>query len=171
MANYSPTVSLVAYDIFGAENLSHAFPRAAVGVTANFLVFDGLSRYNNVRAADSERKMADYEISDAEYNIESLVIKQYQDLMKHKEAYESSDKAVENAQEALRCADLAFREGLGTSLQVTDAQMMLSKVKIERLQSLYNYDVTLTDLLKTNGDAKEIINFIGKSKTEDLEVK
>lgn len=171
MANYSPTVSLVAYDLFGTDNLSQAFPRAAFGVTANWLVFDGLTRFNNVKAANSERKMTDFEIEDAKYNLESLVIKQYQDLMKYKEKFESSDKAVENAQEALRCADLAFREGLGTSLQVTDAQMMLSKVKIERLQSLYNYDVTLTDLLKTNGDAKEIINFIGKSKTEDLEAK
>lgn len=159
MANYSPTVSLVAYDIFAKDNLSQAFPTAAVGVTANWLLFDGLSRYNNVRAANSERKMADYEIADAQYNIESLVVKQYQDLMKYKERYESSDKSLENAKEALRTADLAFREGLGTSLQVTDAQMMLSKVKIERLKSIYDYDVTLADLLKTNGDAREFVNF------------
>jgi len=168
MANYSPDVSLVAYDLFATDNLSQAFPHAAVGVTANWMLFDGLKRYNNVRAADSERKTADYEIADAEFNIESLVIKQYEDMMKYKEQFESSDKSIENAKEALRTADLSFREGLGTSLQVTDAQMMLSKVRIERLQSLYNYDVTLTDLLKTNGDAKEILYFIKESKTEDL---
>ncbi|MBR1753437.1 TolC family protein [bacterium] len=171
MANYSPTVSLVAYDIFATDNLSQAVPHAAFGVTANWLLFDGLSRYNNVRAADSERKMADYEIADAQFNIESLVIKQYEDLMKYKEKYDSSDKNVENAKEALRTADLAFREGLGTSLQVTDAQMMLSKVNIDRLKAIYDYDVTLVDLLKTNGDAKEILHFIVSSSTETLEDK
>ena len=87
---------------------------------------------------------------------------------KNKEKYDSSEKAIEAAQEALRTANLAFKEGLGTSLQVTDAQLMLSKVKIERLNAIYNYDVTLTDLLKTNGDTKEILNYISTSETEQL---
>ena len=166
MANYSPTLSLFAYDVAAASHLSEAFPRAAIGGTANWLLFDGFSRYNDVKAANSERKMVDFEISDAEYNLESLVVKQYQELMKYKEQYDSSSKSIENAQEALRTSSLAFKEGFGTSLQVTDAQMMLSKVKIERLNSIYNYDVTLADLLKTNGDTKAILNYVSNSKTE-----
>lgn len=43
---------------------------------------------------------------------------------------------------------------------------MLSKVKIERLNSIYNYDITLADLLKTNGDTKAILNYVSNSKTE-----
>lgn len=35
MANYFPTVSLVAYDIFATDNLSQAVPHGALGVTAN----------------------------------------------------------------------------------------------------------------------------------------
>lgn len=166
MANYSPTLSLFAYDVAAASHLSEAFPRAAIGGTANWLLFDGFSRYNDVKAANSERKMVDFEISDAEYNLESLVVKQYQELMKYKEQYDSSSKSIENAQEALRTSSLAFKEGFGTSLQVTDAQMMLSKVKIERLNSIYNYDITLADLLKTNGDTKAILNYVSNSKTE-----
>ena len=166
MANYSPTLSLFAYDVAAASHLSEAFPRAAIGGTANWLLFDGFSRYNDVKAANSERKMVDFEISDAEYNLESLVVKQYQELMKYKEQYDSSSKSIENAQEALRTSSLAFKESFGTSLQVTDAQMMLSKVKIERLNSIYNYDVTLADLLKTNGDTKAILNYVSNSKTE-----
>ena len=166
MANYSPTISLVAYDIAAASHLSEAVPRAAFGATANWLIFDGLSRYNDVKAADSERKMVDFEIEDAKNNIESLVIKQYQELMKNKEQYDSSVKSLENAKEALRTASLAFKEGFGTSLQVTDAQMMLSKVKIERLNAVYNYDINLTDLLKTNGDTNSILEYIKTSAQE-----
>ncbi len=166
MANYSPTISLVAYDIAAASHLSEAVPRAAFGATANWLIFDGLSRYNDVKAADSERKMVDFEIEDAKNNIESLVIKQYQELMKNKEQYDSSVKSLENAKEALRTANLAFKEGFGTSLQVTDAQMMLSKVKIERLNAVYNYDINLTDLLKTNGDTNSILEYIKTSAQE-----
>ena len=165
-ANYLPTISLVAYDVAAASHLSEAVPRAAFGVTGNWLLFDGLSRYNDVKAADSERKMVDYEIEDAKFNIESLVIKQYQELMKNKEQYDSSSKSIDDAKEALRTATLAFKEGFGTSLQVTDAQMMLSKVKIERLNAVYNYDVNLTDLLKTNGDTNSILEYIKSSPQE-----
>ena len=168
VANYSPTISLMAYDIAGASHLSQAVPRAGFGATANWLLFDGLSRYNNVRAADCERKMVDFEIEDAKFNLESLVIKQYQELMKNKEQYDSATKSVEDATEALRTTNLAFKEGFGTSLQVTDAQMMLSKVKIERLNSVYNYDVNLTDLLKTNGDTNSILTYIKTSKQEQF---
>ena len=167
-ANYLPTVSLFAYDIAGASNLSEAVPRAAIGGSVNWVLFDGLSRYNDTKAADCDRKIVDFELKDANYNIESLVVKQYEELMKSKERYESSTKAIEDAQEALRTATLAFKEGLGTSLQVTDAQLMLSKVKIERLNAIYNYDVALTELLKTNGDTKEILNYISKSQTEEF---
>ncbi len=166
LANYSPTVSLVAYDIAAASHLSEAVPRAAFGATANWLLFDGLSRFNDVKAADCERKMVDFEIEDAKYNIESLVIKQYQELMKNKEQYDSSVKSIDDAQEALRTATLAFKEGFGTSLQVTDAQMMLLKVKIDRLNAVYNYDVNLVDLLKTNGDTNSIFQYIKSSKQE-----
>ena len=166
--DYLPTVSLFAYNITGASNLSEAIPRNMIGGSVNLLLFDGFSRYNDLKAADCDRKIVDFELSDAKNQLESLVVKQYEELMKNKERFDSSEKAIEAAQEALRTADLAFKEGLGTSLQVTDAQLMLSKVKIERLNAIYNYDVTLTDLLRTNGDTKEILNYISTSKTEQL---
>lgn len=166
VANYSPNVSLFAYDVVGAKDLSQSFPRAGIGGSVNFLLFDGFSRYNNVRAADADRHSVDYEIADAEYNIESLVTKQYQELMKNKEMYESSNASMANAEESLRTASLGFKEGFRTSLDVTDAELALSKVKIERLQSLYNYDLTLCELLKTNGNTKEFLNYIINSKGE-----
>ena len=168
VADYMPTVSLFAMDIAAASNLSETIPRAAIGGSANMLLFDGFSRTNNVRAAKAERKSVDYEIEDAKYNIECLVIKQYQELMKYKENYDSAVKSLETAEESLRVANLSFKEGFGTSLQVTDAQMMLLKVKIERLNSIYNYDVTLADLLRTNGDTDEILNYISDSNKTDM---
>ncbi len=168
VADYMPTVSLFAMDIAAASNLSETIPRGAIGGSANMLLFDGFSRMNNVRAAKAERKSVDYEIEDAKYNIECLVIKQYQELMKYKESYDSTVKSLETAEESLRVANLSFKEGFGTSLQVTDAQMMLLKAKIERLNSVYKYDVTLADLLKTNGDTNEILNYISNSNKTDM---
>lgn len=168
IANYSPTVSLFAYDVLGAENLSYQVPRWAIGATANWMLFDGLSRYNNIKAADCIRKEVAYETLDAKNNIESLVTKQYEELMKYKEQYESNSKSIESANEALRVSMRAFEEGFGTSMSVTDAQTALSGVKIARLSSVYYYDVTLTELLKTNGKAEDILEYIKNSTKEKL---
>ncbi|MCQ2958052.1 MAG: TolC family protein [Candidatus Gastranaerophilales bacterium] len=159
-ADFMPTISLFATDIFAKSKLSEAVPTASVGGMANWMLFDGFKRENKVLAAKHERKMVDYEIEDAKYNIETLVTKQYQELLKQKENYESTKASIENAKEALRVASLSFKEGYGTSLQVTDAQTMLLKVQTEQLNSIYNFDVTLTDLLKTNGDTNAILNYI-----------
>lgn len=168
VANYMPTVSVFAYDIFTSKNQSYQIPHWAIGGSANWLLFDGLTRENELRAANSMRKQVQYETINAQNNIECLVAKNYQELMKYKEQYESTDKSIESAKEALRTANLAFKEGLGTSLAVTDAQTALSGVKIERLNAIYNYDKTLVELLSTNGSAEEILNYIKNSEKEKL---
>lgn len=168
VANYSPMVSLFAYDIFTQSNLSHGIPRFAVGASANWLLFDGLTRENNIKAASSMKKQVAYETIDAQNNIESLVVKQYQELYKYQEQYESTNTSIDNAKEALRVTELGFKEGISSSLSVIDAQMALSKVKIERLNAVYNYDLTLTDLLKTTGKSDDIFTYINNSRKEGL---
>lgn len=168
LANYSPMVSLFAYDIFTQSDLSHGVPRFAFGASANWLFFDGLTRENNIKAAKSMKKQVAYEALDAQNNIESLVVKQYQELYKYQEQYESTDKSIENAKEALRTTELGFKEGISSSLSVVDAQMALSKVKIERLNAVYNYDLTLTDLLKTTGKSDDIFTYLNNSRKEGL---
>lgn len=168
VADYSPTISLFAYDVLAAQDISYQIPKFGVGATANWVLFDGLSRYNNLKAADCMRQQVKYETIDAQNNIDSLVTKNYEELMKYKEQYESTNKSIESANEALRTAILAFEEGLGTSLAVTDAQTALSGVKIQKLNALYNYDVVLTQLLGTNGKAEEIKDYIKDSSKENL---
>lgn len=167
-ANYSPTLSLFAYDTVAKRNMSYQIPSWSVGATVNMVLFDGLSRYNELKAADCVRKQVKYETINAKNNVESLVTKKYEELMKYKEQYESTAKSIESAQEALRTSTLAFNEGMNTSLAVTDAQTAFSGAKVKRLNAIYNYDMALTELLKTNGSAEEILNYIKNSSSEKL---
>jgi len=168
LSNYSPTISLFAYDIIGSKDLGEGIPRYAMGATANLLLFDGLTRYNNVKAAACVRKQADLEKEEAENKVTTLVSKQYNDLLKYKEQYESTGSAIRNAEEALRVSIKSFNEGFGTSLAVTDAQTALAGVKIERLNSIYSYDKCLAELLKSNGKTNELFNYINDSTKESL---
>lgn len=168
MANYSPNVSVFAYDILSSYNQSHQIPSWAFGGSVNWLVFDGLTRENNIKAAKSLQHQVYYETIDAQNNIESLVVKKYEELYKYKTQFEQASKSIECAQESLRSATVAFNEGIGTSLAVNDAQAMLLGVKTQRLNAIYNYDVTLAELLATGGSAEEILNYIKNSTGEKL---
>lgn len=167
-ANYSPTVSLFAYDIAAQGNLASQLPRFGVGAGVNFLLFDGFSRYNNLKAADVQRQEVKYLTVAAKNDIESLIVKNYNELQKFKEQYESTDKSIENAQEALRCARLAFKEGYGTSLSVVDAETSLANIKIQRLNSLYNYDIKLAEILSNIGQSDKIFEYLENSTQEKL---
>ena len=157
VGNYFPTINLFAYDMM-----------ATADVGLNFNVFDGFSRFNNVMAAKALKEQTQYEIEDAQEGIELLVNKYYQEILKYQEQYESTDKSIEMAQEALRVSELSFKEGLSTSLSVTDAQSTLAAAKIARLNSIYNYDVALSELLSLQGSAGQIVDYIKNSKTEQL---
>ena len=167
-AEYSPVLSVFSYDIAASNNLSHQVPKFGVGAGVNFTLFDGLSRYNNLQAAKHLKEQVKYETLSAKNNIETLVTKTYNELLKYKEQYDSTNKSIESAEEALRTAELAFREGVGTSLSVTDAQSALSAIKIKRLNALYNYDVAFATLLSTQGNSEEISEYIKNSKEESL---
>ena len=168
VANYLPTVSLFAYDVTAQSHLASQLPRFGVGAGVNFMLFDGFSRFNNLKAADALRKEVKYATFAAKNDIESLVVKNYNELLKYKEEYESTDKTIESAQESLRCAMLAFKEGYGTSLSVTDAQTMLASIKIQRLNALYKYDLKLAELLANIGESDKILEYIKNSAEEKL---
>lgn len=160
VANYSPNISVVAYDVIGQGNLATQIPRAGIGVMGNLTLFNGLSRYNDLKAAKSLKKEVLYATNASKNDIEYLVAKNYNELFKYKEQYESSEKSIEKAQESLRCAMLAFKEGYGTSLSVTDAQTMLGVIKIQKLKAVYDYDVKLAELLANTGKSELIFDYI-----------
>ena len=74
-------------------------------------------------------------------------------MEKARDEYASLDKTLELASEVVRARSRAFDEGLGTSLEVVDAQLAVQGVKLQRLAAAYDYDVALAELLEATGDA------------------
>lgn len=56
------------------------------------------------------------------------------------------------AHENYKLRSLAFKEGLATSVEVVDAQMLLSGAKTQRLNAAYNYVKKLAELSVLSGD-------------------
>ena len=58
----------------------------------------------------------------------------------------------------------AFKEGMASSADVIDAQLNLAKIKTERIQAAYYYDLMLARLLEAAGASEQFADY-GKRPT------
>lgn len=150
-AAYLPTIAAMGtYDIAN-KDLSDYVPDYIVGVGLNWSVFDGASRMRKTKAAKFRESQVDDYYAQTELDINMAIQKQYQDLHIQLEQLHDLDQAYEFANEYYRIREKAFSEGMATTTEVADANLALAKVKIDKLQAIYNYDVALSKLLFYSG--------------------
>lgn len=156
LANYLPTIALTGTKDLYNKDVTNLVPDWFVAVGVKYTLFDGLARTRKVQAAKSlQRRVVDIQ-DKAENDIQVLVTNLYNQLMKTSEQLTSIETSLKFSEEYLRVREKSFGEGLATSLDVVDAQLNLSKVKIERLNLIYTYDVTLAQLLEASGLSQQI---------------
>jgi len=162
-----PQVFLFGQHELQRDDLTLLDPEWAVGVGANFTLFEGGARSNRLKAARSVEEKVLYLEQRAKRDIETLVEKKYQELMKAMEQYEALEAALVSAREYLRVRTRSFEEGFATSVDVVDAQLAISRVKIESLAAVYDFDVALAELLEASGESERFETYRARA---DLEV-
>ena len=111
----------------------------------------GLNReYKYSAAKQTERRVASLE-QKAGADIGVLVEKLYNQMLHYGNQLSSIDASLAFAEEYLKTQNAAFREGMGSSSDLIDAELNLAKVRAERLQAAYQYDVLLAQLLEAAG--------------------
>jgi len=154
-ANYIPTVAAMGtYDIAN-KDLSEMVPEYVVGIGVSWTVFDGAARYRNVKAAKLRESQADDYLLQTELDINMAIQKYYSELTNALEQLHDLETAEQFANEYYRVRNKAFSEGMATTTEVADANLALAKVKIDRLQAAYNFDVSLAKLLFYSGSMNE----------------
>jgi outer membrane protein TolC len=74
-------------------------------------------------------------------------------MLKARDQFDTLARSIALAQENIRVRTLAFREGLATTLEVVDAEVQLSRARIERAAAAYQFDVALAEMLEASGQA------------------
>jgi outer membrane protein TolC len=145
------------------QYLSVVEPRWAVGLQVSLNIFNGFQDYANLQSASHLEDEVKYLEADAVRNIRLLINKNYRDAANSKERYFKTDESISLANENLRLNEKRFDTGLGTSLEVIDAQLSLEKNEIESKQSLYDYYKNLTALNVNAGNPEEILKIWNKA--------
>ena len=158
-SNYKPTVALTGTYTMADHDLSPYVPQWMVGVGLNWSLFEGNARNKKLQAARFKEDQVMEAGLKAEEDIKTIIRKLHQQLGMQVEQLEELDKTLEFAQTYVDSRNKAFHEGLSTSTELVDANLLLAKVKIERLQALYNYDVTLATLLQICGSPDMFLQY------------
>lgn len=158
-SNYMPTVALTGTYTMADHDLSPYMPQWLVGVGMNWSLFEGNARNKKLQAARFKEDQVAEAGFKAEEDIKTIIRKLHQQLGMQIEQLEELDKTLEFAQTYVDSRNKAFHEGLSTSTELVDANLLLAKVKIERLQALYNYDVTLATLLQVCGSPDMFLQY------------
>ena len=158
-SNYLPTVALTGTYDLADKDLSPYTPQWLVGVGLNWSLFEGNARHRKLQSAQfKEDQVAEAGLK-AEEDIKTVIRKLHQQLGMQVEQLEELDKTLEFAKTYVDSRDKAFHEGLSTSTELVDANLLLAKVKIDRLQAMYNYDVTLATLLQICGSPDMFLEY------------
>ena len=159
-SNQLPTIAVTGmYDIAN-KDLSPYLPGYVVGIGMKWNLFEGASLAKKIRASSYQKMQAEDFYQKASSDIHSAINKHYQELNMYREQLQMLDASMELANEYFRVRTKAFNEGMATSTQVADASLLLAKAKIDRLQAIYGYDVSLSKLLYYAGITDHYIDYM-----------
>ena len=132
----------------------------SAGLNLSIPVFDGNVTGSKVKQAEADLKSLEYSVKTVENGIE-LELKQLQLTLRELKGRTQAQKdAVAQAEEYHKIAQLGFKAGTMTNLEVMDAELSLLNVKMGFLQALYDREVTESAVVKcigANSNIKSII--------------
>ena len=152
-SQHLPTLSAFGTLTYSNYNLP-LFGRWNAGVTLSFPIFLGFSLNAQVNQAEANAEIAR---SNLDLLLESTRLDVEQNYLGLKEAREritATQKLVEEAEQGLNLAERQYAAGVGTALEVTDAQLTLSNARIARIQALSDYSSSLVRLKNAMGVLK-----------------
>ena len=154
-SSFLPQVVAMGGMSFYDYQVSKVLPRWAVGVGVNFKLFDGLNREYKYSAAKQTVRRVEALQDKAGNDISVLVEKLYNQMENYRTQMASIEASLAFAEEYLKTKNAAFLEGMSSSTDLIDAELNLAKVKTERIEAAYRYDVSLAQLLEAAGISDE----------------
>jgi outer membrane protein len=136
-ADFYPKISLDAaagwekldVNAYTSPYVGNSKPVYGIGVAVELPIFDGFLRANNLRIAKSELRAAESELTDSRDAVVREVWKSYTDFKTALQKQESAAKFFDAAQSAFDAALESYRQGLGTYVDVANAQHNLDAAR------------------------------------------
>ena len=105
-------------------------------------LFDGFASRNRAQQAKVNMKMVDLQLRRAKRGIEVEVFQAMREFQRSSEELIAAEENVRQAEKGYNIAQTRYSGGIGTQLEVLDAQLQLNQSRASLLQAKYNKLVT-----------------------------
>ena len=149
---YFPSIALLGKQTLYAHNVPrNLMPRTLIGIGFTWNLFDGLNREADVRVSRLAQETIALEKEKVKNTLDVMVQKLYSQMKEAEEEVSTLQTTIAMSEELLRIRRKSFEEGMATSTEVVDAEVMLSNVRIAMLLAHYQFDVSLASLCSVCG--------------------
>jgi len=147
-AQFFPKISLFSnYNVAAQENGSPNFfgsplertTTAAAGLRVELPIFRGFSRFARVGQARANVQQNEARLARAELDAQNQIQTLLESLDEARLRAASQRRAVETAQRGFAIASAEYREGIGSQLQITDAEVALTESQVNYARAVYDY--------------------------------
>ena len=149
---YFPSIALLGKQTLYAHNVPrNLMPRTLIGIGFTWNLFDGLNREADVRVSRLAQETIALEKEKVKNTLDVMVQKLYSQMKEAQDEASTLHTTIAMSEELLRIRRKSFEEGMATSTEVVDAEVMLSNVRIAMLLAQYQFDVSLASLCSVCG--------------------
>ncbi len=124
----------------------------SVGLNLRVPIFDGFQTTARVQQAKIDLLKANEDFILARKNLKSRLESLILDIKRNREQIDSYKATIAQAERGYEIAVKRFTTGLGTQLEVVDAQVALSQSKVNYLQTLFDYYISNAELDELLGE-------------------
>jgi outer membrane protein len=121
------------------------------GVQLTWSIFDGGNIIAQYKEAKSNLDAVQARVRDTELTIWQDVQQAYLNMIAAEQQIGAAQKAVDSAQENFRLSQGRFDAGVGTIIELTDAQVALTQAQSNEAQALANYRISIAQLERASG--------------------
>lgn len=152
-AGLRPSLALVAGQNWQSPVSSFAGRPQWWDVTAalSLPLFDSGATRAKVKQAMADAAAAKLAEEDVRQQISLEVTRAVLNIAESQERLRTADRDVEQAREALRLAQVRYKAGVSTAIEVTDAEVALTQALTNRVNALYDYELALASYNRALG--------------------
>jgi outer membrane protein TolC len=154
-AGYWPTIAAFgSYSISGqSDNFDFMnYNTGVVGISFSMNLFNGLRTDEKVQQSTIAVMQTEEQLAQMKEFVKTQVKAKYLELERVNKLLESQERNVELAEKAYKIANVKYREGTGTQLDIQNAEMALRVAKTNKLQSIFEYITAKADLEQLTGE-------------------
>lgn len=122
-----------------------------VGLSVNVPIFDGLLKANRIRRSRLELEQVENQFANLENSIDFEINQAYTNMQNSRESLASQQENMELAQEVFRVTRIKYQQGVGSNLEVIEAENAFKEAETNYFNALYEALVAKVSYQKATG--------------------